>query len=242
LSSREGCCRTSASPPMRRSGPIGVVGVAPAIRTEIGLGLDERTRIGDDVQDALVEAFGRDRLGEKFGDAGVARIRHTALFGMTCQHDDGRVGVALGFRLPDHLRKFEPVEDRHRPVGDDDIGDIMSVHFERGRAVLGFVDFAGAERMQQRAQDAAHMRVVVADEEAKLVEVDTKHGRPWPQPSDSGCGGAKLSQAWLTKGCRWCAGCFNIRTARAGCAPRGCGRDRTACALKWSCRTGPRRG
>ena len=53
---------------------IGVVGVAPAIRTEIGLGLDERTRIGDDVQDALIETFGRDRLGEKFGDAGVARI------------------------------------------------------------------------------------------------------------------------------------------------------------------------
>jgi len=30
--------------------------------------------------------------------------------------------------------------------------------------------------MQQRAQDAPHMRVVVADEETQLVEVDAKHG------------------------------------------------------------------
>src|ERR1700760_4819882 len=48
---------------------IGVGGVAPAIRPEIGLGLDERARIGDHVQDALIEALGRDRLGQEFGDA-----------------------------------------------------------------------------------------------------------------------------------------------------------------------------
>ena len=51
----------------------------------------------------------------------------------------------------------------------------MGVHFERGGAVLGFIDLAGAERVQQRAQDTAHMRVVVADEEAQLVEVDAIH-------------------------------------------------------------------
>jgi hypothetical protein len=30
--------------------------------------------------------------------------------------------------------------------------------------------------MQQRAQDAAHVRVVVANQEAQLVEVNAEHG------------------------------------------------------------------
>ena len=53
----------------------------------------------------------------------------------------------------------------------------MAVHFERGRAVLGLVDLARAERMQQRAQNAAHMRIVVAHEKSQLVEIDAKHGQ-----------------------------------------------------------------
>src|SRR4051812_31513683 len=67
---------------------IGVAGVAPAVRAEIGLGLDERPRIGDDVEDALVESLGRNRLGQEFSDAGVARDRHAPLFRMSGQHDD----------------------------------------------------------------------------------------------------------------------------------------------------------
>jgi hypothetical protein len=30
--------------------------------------------------------------------------------------------------------------------------------------------------MQQRPQDAAHVRIVVADEETQLVEIDAEHG------------------------------------------------------------------
>ena len=52
----------------------------------------------------------------------------------------------------------------------------MSVHFERGSAVLGLIDLAGAERVQQRAQDAPHMRIVVAHEKSQLVEIDAEHG------------------------------------------------------------------
>ncbi len=95
---------------------------------------------------------------------------------MAGQHDDGSVGIALRFRLPDHLREFEAIENRHRPVGDDDVRDVVAVHFERSRAVFGFIDLAGAERMQQRPQNAAHMRIVVAHKESQLVEIDAKHG------------------------------------------------------------------
>src|SRR4051794_40562836 len=67
---------------------IGIAGIASAIRAEIGLGFDERARIGDDVENALIESLGRDRLGEEFGDAGIARHRHAPLLGMAGQHDD----------------------------------------------------------------------------------------------------------------------------------------------------------
>src|SRR5690349_25164492 len=50
--------------------------VATAVGTEICLGLDKRARVGDHVDDALVEAFGRNWLGEKLRDAGVTRRGH----------------------------------------------------------------------------------------------------------------------------------------------------------------------
>ncbi|KTT77457.1 hypothetical protein SA6_12175, partial [Staphylococcus epidermidis] len=155
---------------------IGVGGVAAAVGPEIGLGLDERARVGDHVHDALVEPLGRDRLGQEFGDPGIARHRDAALLGMPGQHDDRRVGISLGFRLPDHLRELEPVEDRHRPVGEDDVGHIVRVHLERGGAVLGLIHLARAERMQQCPQDAAHVRIVVANQKSQLVEIDAIHG------------------------------------------------------------------
>ena len=43
---------------------------------------------------------------------------------------------------------------------------------------VGFIDFTGAEAMQQRAQDTAHMGVVVDDEETQPAEFDADHGHP----------------------------------------------------------------
>ena len=54
----------------------------------------------------------------------------------------------------------------------------MGESFETGRAVFRLVDLAGAEAMQQGAQDAAHVRIVVDDEEAQPVEVDADHWQP----------------------------------------------------------------
>ena len=52
----------------------------------------------------------------------------------------------------------------------------MGEGFEAGRAVLGLVDVARAEAVQQGAHDAPHMRVVVDDEETQPVEIDANHG------------------------------------------------------------------
>src|SRR3954447_26588536 len=68
--------------------------VAAPVRAEIGLGLDERAGTGDHVEDALVEALGRDRLGQKFGDAGIAGHRDAGLLGMARQPECRRGGSA----------------------------------------------------------------------------------------------------------------------------------------------------
>jgi hypothetical protein len=40
--------------------------------------------------------------------------------------------------------------------------------------------------MQQRAQYAAHMRIVVANEKSQLVEIDAKHGAALGTPAPAG--------------------------------------------------------
>src|SRR2546423_3455341 len=91
------------------------IDVAPPVAAQIALGLDEGARITDHIEDALIERLGRDRLGHEFGDAGVACRHHAPLLGMAGEHDDRHIGVRVGARLADHLRKLKAVEDRHRP-------------------------------------------------------------------------------------------------------------------------------
>ena len=59
------------------------------------------------VDDVLIEALGRNRLGEEFGDAGIARRDHALLLRMSGEHDDRHVRVGVGAGLADHLGKFE---------------------------------------------------------------------------------------------------------------------------------------
>jgi hypothetical protein len=47
--------------------------------------------------------------------------------------------------------------------------------FETRGAVFGFVDLAGAKAMQQRAKNSSHVSVIVDDEKAQTVEIDTDH-------------------------------------------------------------------
>jgi hypothetical protein len=97
---------------------------------------------------------------------------------MAGQHDDRHVGIGVGARLADHLHQFEAVEDRHHPVGDDNIRTVLGERFQSRRAVFGLIHFARAEAVQQRAHDAPHMRVVVDDEETQPIEIDADHNNP----------------------------------------------------------------
>src|SRR6266851_7343914 len=76
--------------------------IAPAIWTEIVFRFDEWTWIDHDIDNALIERFGRDRLCQELGDAGVACRNDALLLRMTRQHDDGHIGIGVGARLPDH--------------------------------------------------------------------------------------------------------------------------------------------
>src|SRR5262245_7035777 len=69
------------------------VDVASPVRPEIGARADERTRVGDDIEDALIQRLGRDWLGQELGDAGVARRNYALLLRMAGQHDDRHVRI-----------------------------------------------------------------------------------------------------------------------------------------------------
>jgi hypothetical protein len=133
-----------------------------------------RARLGDDIENAHVERLRRDRFGEEFGDAGVARDHDAFLVGMAGEHDDRHIRIGVG-GLADHLCQFQAVKDRHHPIGDDDVGHEMGEGLEAGRTVIGFIDFPRAESVQQSAQDPPHMRAVFDDQKAQAVEVDTEH-------------------------------------------------------------------
>src|SRR5437868_4448961 len=55
------------------------IGIAPPVGPEIAARADERARVGDNIEHALIEALGGNRLGEKFGHAGIARCNHALL-------------------------------------------------------------------------------------------------------------------------------------------------------------------
>ena len=55
--------------------------------------------------------------------------------------------------------------------------------------------------MQQRPQDAAHVRIVVADEKTQLVEVDAKHGAALAADLSTVYPALTISRQGLTKGC-----------------------------------------
>ena len=78
-----------------------------------------------------------------------------------------------------------PIETERLALRPFTRGDVDAVHEYRRREDVAEYLFDPplsreecAEAVQQRPQDAAHMGVVVDDEEAQLVEVDPDHERP----------------------------------------------------------------
>src|SRR6266699_6149303 len=70
--------------------------------------------------------------------------------------------------------------------------------------------------MQERPQDAAHMRIVVADEKSQLVEIDAKHGPAlWAYRRDD-IPALTISRRRLTKGCDFGADSLEHRAGGAG--------------------------
>src|SRR5262249_57689717 len=62
------------------------VDVASPVRPEIGARADERTRVGDDIEDALIQRLGRDWLGQEIVDAGGAPPNYAPLLPIADHH------------------------------------------------------------------------------------------------------------------------------------------------------------
>lgn len=108
----------------------------------------------------------------------ASRAHDAVLFGMAGQHNDRHVRIGVGARLPDHLHQFQAVEDRHHPIGDDDVRTVLGKRFQPRGAVFSLIHFARAEAVQQRTHDAPHTGVVVDDKETQPIEIDADHNNP----------------------------------------------------------------
>jgi hypothetical protein len=51
----------------------------------------------------------------------------------------------------------------------------MGEGFKARRAIFCFVNFARAEAMQQCAQNASHVRIVINNQKAQTIEIDANH-------------------------------------------------------------------
>jgi hypothetical protein len=104
-------------------------------------------------------------------DAGVAR-----------QHDDRHKRIGACRRGTDHLRQVETVHAFQHPVQKNDIG-IGIAQDRPGPLAFGrFENLDCAERLKNRDDQFAHMRIVVDDENLQSVESIAAHAR-------SGCAG-----------------------------------------------------
>ena len=64
---------------------------------------------------------------------------------MPGEHDDRDVRIGVGAGLANHLGEFEPIENRHGPIGDKDIGCVMGEGFQARRAIFRLMHLACAE-------------------------------------------------------------------------------------------------
>ena len=79
----------------------------------------------------------------------------------------------------------------------------MGEGLESGRAIFRLIDFARTESVQQRAQNPAHMGVVVDDEETQAVEIDPDHGAPGFGRHEPDTSRLQATGASLTNGLAW---------------------------------------
>src|SRR5260370_25273824 len=98
---------------------------------------------------------------------------------MAGQYYDRRERIGAGAGLADHLDELQTVKERHLPVEEYDVGVVLAEQFEAAGAIFGFDHVAGAEAVQERPQDPAHMEIVVDDEKPQLVEIDVNHAKIW---------------------------------------------------------------
>jgi len=147
-----------------------VIFAAPAIRAEIGFALHERAGPFHDFRQPQHQVLRRDRLGDEFGDAGIARRFHPVAFGMAADHDDGHGGIVSALQ-PAHLAgEFQPIHRLHRHVREDQVATLGALHFQRMLAMDGFIYLLHAQRIEQRPEQGAHMLLVLDHQDLDAVQ------------------------------------------------------------------------
>ena len=87
----------------------------------------------------------------------------------------GTNGLGLAARCADHLAEIDPAHALHHPVQNDDVGIVLAQHRPGALGIVRFVDLDDAERLQDRPDKLAHMRVVVDDQDLQTVKTVAAH-------------------------------------------------------------------
>ena len=139
--------------------------VAPPTGTNERLGPYERPGTFNDRNDVLMKRIDRDRLGQDFVHASIARLGNAMHFGMAGQEDDRDVGISAVAGLAHQAGKVEPVERLHRPVGDDDVRAQIPYFPEGIRGVNAEADLLDPHGGQDRLENRVHVQVVVDNQD-----------------------------------------------------------------------------
>ena len=96
-------------------------------------GAHHRPRIENDAEQALLQRLRRDRLDQEFVHAEPDRGRHPRLQSDIGQHDDRQVRLGKDARRAHDAHDLAPVQHRHVPIHDHDVGIDVADGVERAR-------------------------------------------------------------------------------------------------------------
>ena len=96
----------------------------------------------------------------------------------------GTKGLGLLLGGAHRAAEFQPVHRLHRQVAEHQVAFLFAQHVQRGAAIVGFDDFADADGIEQRAQQRAHMLIVLDNQNLQMLQRRPRHT---PSKHCAGC-------------------------------------------------------
>ena len=126
-----------------------------------------RPRIENEAQKALLQRLRRDRLDQEFVHAEPHRCGDARLQSHVGQHDDRQVRLGIDARRAHDAHDLAPVQDRHLPIHDHDVGVDRADGVKCADTVAGLIGRLDPEIGQHHSRQPACVGVAVRDQDNK---------------------------------------------------------------------------